>query len=382
MRENLLKLLKVALQGLVAPLNRSLFKAGFEFWTYHVCGLALLYFVHLAFSFIFGHQRLWDFNLVATTVWVIGFFLAGLILRRRYIDYDWENQPISTVLVKCVLIGAVISLCIAVMMAVLSLPNFMDEVLRYRRIEEPDISAIGFTFKFIFGNWVQTELYLVAWFALYLGITSGRRAKQAELDNLRLQNSLKEAKLSSLSNQLNPHFLFNALNNIRFMIQENSEDAEGMLMSLSEVLRYSLESSKQEKLPLEKEVAIIHRYIDLVKIQFEDRLRFDMNIPSVLYRCQVPPMILQMLIENAVKHGLERIPGGGQITVDAMEKGEVLQLKVCNDVPDQRTEPKNNTGIGLKNIEQRLNLLYGDAAKMDSGLAKGQFCVTINLPKE
>lgn len=105
---------------------------------------------------------------------------------------------------------------------------------------------------------------------LYVGITSRRKTKQIEVVNLRLQNSLKEAELSSLSNQLNPHFLFNVLNNIRFMIHEDAINAEKMLMSLSGVLRYSLDSSKNDLVPLIEELDISRSYIDLIQIQFEE----------------------------------------------------------------------------------------------------------------
>lgn len=321
-------------------------------------------------------------DLVGQGIWATCFFLAGLALRRRYIVNAWGTQNISQVLIKGLFVSTLLCLIITLVLSVLFLPIFLDEVLAQKRIESPGMSTSKFIWTFFIANWVQSLFYLFAWLGLYIGITNSRRAKAAEVDNLRLQNSLKEARLSSLSNQLNPHFLFNALNNIRFMIQENGEHAEEMIMSLSEVLRYSLESSKQDKLPLEKEVGIIERYIDLVKIQFEDRLQFNLDIDKTLHRKLVPPMILQMLIENAVKHGVEQLQNGGVIEVRCFESGGRLMMSVCNDIPKKKRTNTSDTGIGLKNIEQRLRLLYANGASLKHGVVDEQFCVSIDLPLE
>ena len=217
---------------------------------------------------------------------------------------------------------------------------------------------------------------------LYIGITSRRKTKQVEIDNLRLQNSLKEAELSSLSNQLNPHFLFNALNNIRFMIHEDADNAEKMLMSLSGVLRYSLESSKNEKVPLKEELEISRLYIDLIKIQFEHRLQFEIDIPDALLACHLPPMVLQMLLENAVKHGLENIREGGKIEVDAALESQIMTLRVCNDLPTDYAEKQSEPGIGLFNIDQRLDLLYAGRGSLETDIVGNRFCVTVTIPQD
>lgn len=198
---------------------------------------------------------------------------------------------------------------------------------------------------------------------------------------MRLQNSLKEAQISSLSNQLNPHFLFNSLNNIRFMMHENARHADNMIVALSEILRYSLESSKHDKVRLSQEIAIIERYIAIVKIQMEERLHFSMEIPDSLASCQLPPMVLQMLIENAIKHGLDQLPRGGSLRVQAEQEGAQLILRVVNDQPTNREE-QDGMGIGLHNIRQRLQLLYGDRASLSIVQDPAQFTVTIKIPKE
>lgn len=375
---------RLAIHNLVPAIaiKRSLFSAGWEFWLYHCSGQLLLLLFHLVFFFLVSPDVVLVANIVATAVWTAGLFMSGLVLRGQYLERQWQSQNIVKVLFKSLGVSLLLSLLAVLLMAAVTFVFFFQDLVDYIALEKIDMSMWKFATRFILTNWFQTLFYLVSWMALYIAITNVRRAKRTEMDNLRLQNSLKEAKLSSLSNQLNPHFLFNALNNIRFMISENGEHAEGMVMSLSEVLRYSLESSKQDKVMLKKELEVIERYIDLVRVQFEDRLRFEMDIAPGLHHYQLPPMILQMLIENAVKHGLERIQEGGVIKVSVEEQGQNLLLVVCNDAPDSKNNEHGNTGIGLNNISQRLTLLYGNKATLDTTFTDGLFCASISLPKE
>jgi LytS/YehU family sensor histidine kinase len=244
----------------------------------------------------------------------------------------------------------------------------------------PELTSQKLLLKIYFGNIFSSSFLIIAWSFIYIGITNARKAKASQLDNLRLQNNLKEAQLSSLSNQLNPHFLFNSLNNIRFMIHENAEQADNMITALSEVLRYSLESSQHEKRLLSKEVEVIQRYIEIVNIQFEDRLNFTMDIPDSLMDMPVPPMFLQMLIENAVKHGLEQMQHGGDISVTAVSRAENTEFCVVNDIPENGSSESNSTGLGLKNIQQRLSLLYAGNASIEAKQVANKFQVKICLP--
>jgi LytS/YehU family sensor histidine kinase len=193
---------------------------------------------------------------------------------------------------------------------------------------------------------------------------------------------LREAQLSSLANQVNPHFLFNALNNIRFMIHENPKYADRMITELSEMLRYSLESSKKDKVMLSEEIAMIEHFIDIVKIQLEERLQFSMAIPQSLYPYLVPPMMLQMLVENAIKHGLDNLRKGGRLHIAGREDKNDIVFDITNDSTTVHNKLQENMGIGLNNIEQRLKLLYSDQASLSVTKSENEFSVLIRLPKE
>ncbi|HEY0589473.1 MAG TPA: histidine kinase, partial [Pseudoduganella sp.] len=212
--------------------------------------------------------------------------------------------------------------------------------------------------------------------------TGQRHIREAAMANLRLQDSLKEAQLNSLSGQLNPHFLFNSLNNLRFMIHEDAQRADAMVLALSDILRYSLESGRQAKVQLAREMEIIHRYIDVVRAQLEDRLRFTFHVPNELQACMVPPMLLQLLVENAIKHGIGNLRGGGSLQLQVGHQERQLVLQVRNDMPPAHLSANAGTGLGLANIERRLQLLYGGRATMQAGPAGGQFEVQVRLPKE
>jgi len=372
------------LASLRLTLNSSLFDASPDFWSYHVGGIAVILSLDLALNSTLTSTStsVWEFYALGGATWAVGFFFSGLVLRSHYRNANWERQPHSAVLFKAIASSVFFSFIIVVAMSLVSLIFYFDDFHNYRnfgRIRGSSIRVIG---ELFFRNWFGTSFYLLCWMMLYIGITSRRKTKKIEVDNLRLQNSLKEAELVSLSNQLNPHFLFNALNNIRFMIHEDAKNAEKMLMSLSSVLRYSLDSSKNEKVPLKDELEISRRYIDLIQIQFEERLNFELDISDNLLECQLPPMVLQMLLENAVKHGIDNIREGGTISVKAERGTESMTLDVYNDLPKNYAEKHKEPGIGLLNIGQRLDLLYPGRGSIEIEIVENRFCVTVTIPQE
>jgi LytS/YehU family sensor histidine kinase len=276
---------------------------------------------------------------------------------------------------------------ITVVMFGIVAPFFWGHILSNPAILEHKITLAQFMLQVFIGNTIYTQLDLCAWIFLYIAIGSGRRIRESEVSNLRLQNSLKEAQLVNLASQLNPHFLFNAINNIRFTIYEDAEKADTMLTGLSEMLRYSLERSKQDKVRLCEELEIIALYIDLIKVQMEDRLVFSLKVAPSLNNYLIPPMTLQLLVENAVKHGIDKLRHGGRIELTAELAEQQLIFKVNNSCGDNKPllsseAASNNIGIGLINIQERLRLLYGDKASLHIEQTSNNFSVTLSVPQE
>jgi signal transduction histidine kinase len=195
------------------------------------------------------------------------------------------------------------------------------------------------------------------------------RGRDAELATVRLQSQLASARLDVLRGQLHPHFLFNTLNDIAELIHEDPDRADEMLTTVSELLRASLARSDQREVSLDDEVAFLGRYLEIARMRFRDRLTIDVDIPEALGRMQVPSLILQPVVENAIRHGVARRDGGGRVRISAVRDGSVLRLEVCDNGPG--LDEARGEGIGLRTTRVRLREQFGNAATFDLAAADG-----------
>jgi len=352
-----------------------------QFWIYHASVIFLLTLVEAAFTLSNMTGALLIFNLIGWLLIILFYSLAMLVFRKIYLQRKWQNyNTFRTMLQVCTYALLTGTLVTAITFSII-VPLFWNSLFSPEIVSKMNITPAKALTITYFSNVLAISAYACLWIFIYISITTNRRIKETELINLRLENHLKEAQLHSLANQLNPHFLFNSLNNIRFMVHENSERADRMIVNLSDILRYSLETSKQDKVVLAKELDIINHYIALIKIQFEERLQFNCLIGENLEDCLIPPMTLQLLIENAIKHGIDQLRRGGKLTLIIKEQTNKLIISLTNDLPEQKMEPEG-TGIGLKNIAKRLHLLYNLEAQLRHTIEDHQFVVTISLPKE
>ena len=229
---------------------------------------------------------------------------------------------------------------------------------------------------------LQAQVFLAAWIALYLFLHTTRARHATALQTVELKANLREAELRNLVNQLQPHFLFNALNNVRFLIHENPARAESSILALSDLLRASMGQHLHGKQALAQELELVAQYIDILRLQCENRLQFSTQLAPGLERCLVPPLLLQLLVENGFKHGIEQLAEGGCIAVDIRAEGEQLQIQVSNDWRQDLTPSSVGAGLGLANLRQRLHLLYGDQARLAIDAGSARFTVRIDLPQE
>jgi hypothetical protein len=172
----------------------------------------------------------------------------------------------------------------------------------------------------------------------------------------------REAQLRALRGQLNPHFLFNSLNSLRSLISENPRAAASMVTGLSEILRYSLTADRKDTVPLSDEMAVIDEYLDLEHARFEERLHVEKVIDPEALVARVPPMLVQTLVENAVKHGIAPLPRGGLVRLEARVIGGRVEIVVTN--PGRFEPAVDDAGFGLRNARERLRLLYGEQASL------------------
>lgn len=218
----------------------------------------------------------------------------------------------------------------------------------------------------------------IVWFISITALNLYKHVQETNMKNLKLVANLKEVQLNTLKEQLNPHFMFNSLNNIRGLMLEDVNKARKILTSLSEVLRYSLNQNNTDVILLEEELEMVEKYIDISKIQFEKRLTFELNVDQESLGIQIPPMIIQVLVENAIKHGISNLKKGGKITVTTTIENKELSIIVVNS--GILSVSKKSTKIGLKNITKRLELLYNNKATFSLKELNKEVVATIKIP--
>jgi sensor histidine kinase YesM len=246
----------------------------------------------------------------------------------------------------------------------------------YERIDVFDHPSQGLKNNIIF--LLNYGIYFFIWAVFYVAIKSLMELNKSREERLELESSLKESQLNTLKGQINPHFMFNSLNNIRGLMLEDVNKARNMLTSLSETLRYSLTKSGVDAIALEDELEMVDNYIELSKIQFEDRLEYKTAIDDDALHVKIPPMLIQMLVENAIKHGISKLKQGGTVEVRTQLHEGWLEIQVANSGTLASTE--NTTQVGLENIKRRIALLYGEKGKFALREINDQVVATIKIP--
>ncbi len=213
-------------------------------------------------------------------------------------------------------------------------------------------------------------MIFVGWLCLYFFYHLFDRFNRLEIERLRLNAVVKDAELRALKSQVNPHFIFNSLNSLRALIDEDPGRAREAVTQLANLLRYSLQSGQLETVPLEDELRVVNDYLALEQVRHEERLRVRLDVAPETVKLPIPPMLLQTLVENAIKYGISRSPTGGEIAIVAQRDGEMLRLQVTN--PGElavgrrgQSGEGESTGLGMSNAAERLRLLFGDRARLE-----------------
>ena len=199
---------------------------------------------------------------------------------------------------------------------------------------------------------------LLVWNMIYYIYHYVETNRRQELDTFRLEATVKELELKTIKAHINPHFIFNALNSIRALVDENPERARTAITELSNILRSSMQAEKMETVPLLQELDIVKDYLALEHMRFEERLKIEMDIDEDTLNQPVPPMMLQTLVENAIKHGISKQVNGGFVKIISNFKGNHHELIVLNSGTLNGYISNSKDGFGIKSTQDRLNLLY------------------------
>lgn len=233
----------------------------------------------------------------------------------------------------------------------------------------------GYSPGTLLGAMAGGSRYHAIWLLAFHLYHFARQSARADADAARHARLATEARLAKLSTELNPHFLFNALNSIKALTREDVVRSREAIDRLSGLLRYSLQSSQRDLVPLTEELTIVREYIALEQIRFEDRLKVSWNLPSPLPPdLTLLPLSLHCLVENAVKHGIAHLPEGGSIIISLQQVPQGWELGVQNNGLFRGDNP---LGSGLKNLRQRLSLQYGPAASLSVGPMEDQSTTAI-----
>jgi hypothetical protein len=235
-----------------------------------------------------------------------------------------------------------------------------------------------------FSNGILAFLLLyAAVLAVNYVLDSRARLAHQQTETARLNEQLSKAQLDALRRQIEPHFLFNTLNAVTGLVREGrNETAVSMIAELSDFMRRVLSDSNRQEVPLGEEMEFTQRYLEIQKVRFAERLQLSVDVPDELLLAQVPTLILQPIVENAVKHGIAKRAQGGQIHIAAFRSNGALTVRVFNDGPSlpaswETTQP----GIGISNMRTRLRSLYGDACSLNlENHASGGVEVSVSVP--
>ncbi|HEX6832436.1 MAG TPA: histidine kinase, partial [Rudaea sp.] len=207
-----------------------------------------------------------------------------------------------------------------------------------------------------------------------------RRAHAETLAREALRTEAANAQLSALQRQMQPHFLFNALNALVSMLQEDSA-AQRFTIRLADLLRVLLENSERPTATLAEELALVNAYLEIERARLGARLRTDIRVTDSLLDCRLPSLTLQPLVENAIRHSISRTFEGGEITLHAHRDTEEVRIEISNTCPTTLDNDESGTRMTLPNCRRRLALMYGPAARFDAGFAgRNLFRATIILP--
>jgi len=343
-------------------------------------------------------------NLMAILLGVfISHLYRGYVKRKNWKDLSipklWPKVLLASVLQGTLLsLLTLISLIAVFMLIVGSDPDVINKLIGIPPMEGVDEEAMqklrqaslenfsgGKMIVFLLSFVTSFAIYFISWSALYFAYQYLQKAREMEIEKWKISASVIDAELSTLKAQINPHFMFNSLNNIRSLVAEDTERARDAITHLSDLLRFSIQFDQYEKVSLDKELNIVEDYLKLEAIQLEERLRYTFDIDKSSKEMLIPPMIVQTLVENAIKHSINNLPNGGEIVVKAAVNNGYLLINITNTGQMKRIEKpissEQRRGIGIQNAKERLRLLYGENASLTvQNLNEKVVCATVKIP--
>lgn len=321
------------------------------YWILQIIGWTLLImFEYVPYALEFGFDLSTFYSALANIL--LGITLTHsyrLIIRR----WNWSSVPLPRLALRVLYSVLFLGLIMALVNQPLDRKSLTDNLLN-----QP------FIFWGYYSMWCKNML---AWVLSYTVYHYVEQTRLADYEKIMLRMSMREAEAKVLRSQLNPHFTFNALNSIRALVFEDPAKAQVSITQLSNILRNSLLADRRKTVDLQEELRTVVDYLELEKVRYEERLKYSIETnPQAIY-WQVPPMMLQTLVENGIKHGVSKERGGGFVEVKSEIADDILLITIRNSGSLLSTESTTSEsgGVGLKNTAERLSILYGKGASFN-----------------
>lgn len=305
-----------------------------------------------------GMHHAWARLFITLSIsWLPWALATPLVLRlgRRYPPI--HLRPVTVWLIH-------LSACAAIGLAFSAWSALLEQLMNPWAHREPlDPLLHASLDKFYNGLLSFVVLYACILVVTYV-LDSRQRLAVQQAETARLNEQLSRAQLEALRRQIEPHFLFNTLNAISGLVRENrNDDAVNMVARLSDCLRHLINDSDRQTVPLKEEVEFLERYLEIQKVRFAERLQVRVDVPEECLGVEVPSLVLQPIVENAIKHGIAKRAQGGAVRIHACRCNGMLKLSVYNDGPALQNSNGEN-GVGIANIRTRLKALYGEAFEL------------------
>jgi len=337
------------------------------YWISQIIGWFLYVLTIGIFNVLTGNKLGGELVYSLLSIYIIVLSIAHLF-RSIIVKLNWFSLNISRliprILITTFIIGTIIYFLKSIVVEILIVQNQYE-----------------FSLSEAFPAIISWSLLYLIWALLYFLFHFFNNYKKEEIKNLKWQAAKNEIELNKLKSQLNPHFVFNSMNSIRALVDENPALAKNAINQLSNVLRNSLLMGKKKLIPLADEMKLVNDYLGLEKTRFEERLTIIRNILPETEMFLVPPLMVQTIVENGIKHGTSRLTEGGKLEISTSIKNEKLEIIIYNSgYYDKNKKPES--GFGVVNTIQRLQLIYGKEASFELVNEENRVKALLIIPKQ
>ncbi len=301
---------------------------------------------------------------------VILYVICAHLLRFVILKFNWIDKAVWKIMVFTVFSAVGIALLFETLQNLYCIylvkPDFYTFEVNY--------FGTNFTFS-VFFSFIVFSL----WFGIYYAYLFIEKSRQQEIKNLQFEASRNEIELKNLRAQINPHFLFNSLNSIKALVEIDKDESKVAITKLSNLLRNSIQLGKNRLISLEKELELVKTYLDIEKIRFENHIRLSYKVDESTLQYKIPPLMIQTIAENAIKHGLSKIVDGGHLEIEVKPENEKLKIRVSNS--GSLSDLDKSKGIGIENTKKRLSIIYGKEADFNLFESEGLVHAVIIVQK-